>query len=305
MDHDNTQFTPFYPGWGRPIEGPDLSAAAWQSAGMNGSHSSTNSMPPRPTAQPPHPGALVARELAHEALAADRKPSSRSAVATYFRAFPSKLLSISIRITALFRAPPHALPRAPLGLAWTSFHRHRRRSVRRLPANGCGRRRHRSGRLGDIAVPEVDDTGFGPIAFCSKDRPTHPQEILENMIDYTYLREPRGMDVLKTGSLEVEGPYLRMNLSVRAATLPVLGDIVATQPSQMAGLGWNLAELTLPNSNVTIRTWGLPNPIGPWRTRLNIATACAPALSTRLPSRLRPPVAARWCPESSPPRSRA
>ncbi|MBV9024967.1 MAG: hypothetical protein JO362_14530, partial [Streptomycetaceae bacterium] len=141
-------------------------------------------------------------------------------------------------------------------------------------------------------LPEIDDTGFGPPVFCSKDMSTHPQEILENVIDYAHLRELHGMDVLKISPLEAEGPYLRMNLRVRAATLPVLGDIVANQPSQMAGLGWNLAELTLPDSGVAVRTWGLPTPTGPWQTRLNMATACAPALSTRLPSQLRAPLAA-------------
>ncbi len=141
-------------------------------------------------------------------------------------------------------------------------------------------------------LPEIDHTGFGPIVFSSKDMSTHPQEILENVIDYPHLKELHGLDVLDTGSLELEGPYLRMNLRVRAGTLPVLGDIVANQPSQMAGLGWNLAELTLPDSGLAVRTWGMPTPIGPWQTRLNMATACAPALPARVPRQLRAPLTA-------------
>jgi cholesterol 7-dehydrogenase len=123
-------------------------------------------------------------------------------------------------------------------------------------------------------LPEIDDTGFGPTVSWSKEMATHPQEVMENGFDYTHLKELHGMDVRKTGSLEVEGPYLRLHLQVCVATLPVLGDIVVDQPSQLAGLGQGMTEILLNNNGPTVRLWLLPTPIDPWQIRLSVATAC-------------------------------
>ncbi len=140
-------------------------------------------------------------------------------------------------------------------------------------------------------LPEVDDTGFGPTMSWSTELASHPQEILENMVDYTHLKELHGMDVLDTGSLDVEGPYLRLRMHVRAATVPVLGDIVVDQPLQVAGLGWALTEVALPNNAPAVRLWVLPTPIDPWRTRHHFAAAGATTLPARLPRRLLRPLA--------------
>ncbi len=136
-------------------------------------------------------------------------------------------------------------------------------------------------------LPEIDHTGFGPTMSWSKEMATHPQEVMENGFDYTHLKELHGMDVLKTGSLEVEGPYLGLHLQVCVATLPVLGDIVVDQPSQLAGLGRGLTEIVLHNNGPTVRLWLLPTPIDPWRIRLNVATACELRSPSWFPAPLR------------------
>src|SRR5205085_9813110 len=125
------------------------------------------------------------------------------------------------------------------------------------------------------ALPEIDDTGFGPTMSWRRDLATHPQEILENMVDYVHLKELHGMSVHETLPLEVEGPYLRLRMRVRAATVPVLGDIVVDQPIQLAGLGWALTEVALPHGAPAVRMWVLPTPLEPWRTRLHFAAAGA------------------------------
>jgi phenylpropionate dioxygenase-like ring-hydroxylating dioxygenase large terminal subunit len=136
-------------------------------------------------------------------------------------------------------------------------------------------------------LPEIGHTGFGPTVFSSMDLASHPQEIQENGFDFRHFRELHHMDVRRASPLEADGPYLRIDLRLRVATLPLIGDIVVDQPSRMAGLGLGLTDVAMPDHGLTVRTWVLPTPLDPWRTRLHLAAACEIRAPKLLPAPLR------------------
>lgn len=118
-------------------------------------------------------------------------------------------------------------------------------------------------------VPDTSQAGVVPTAAWSTEVRTHPQEIIENTLDYRYLPVPHQVDVQELDLPNAQGPLLH--------TRPRLGPhrIRADRTFLMAGLGYLRVELPMPSLGLVSYLWAMHTPTGPRRTRMLVATACS------------------------------
>ncbi|WP_404955270.1 aromatic ring-hydroxylating dioxygenase subunit alpha [Streptomyces sp. 147326] len=140
-------------------------------------------------------------------------------------------------------------------------------------------------------VPGTLQTGVVPTAAWSTEVRTHPQEIIENTLDYRHLPVLHQVAVRELEPPTVQGALLRMRLRLgpdRPAALK--RRIQADHSFLMAGLGHLRVELPLPSLGLVSYLWAMHTPTGPRNTRMLVATACADlhapdAASASLPRR--------------------
>jgi nitrite reductase/ring-hydroxylating ferredoxin subunit len=132
-------------------------------------------------------------------------------------------------------------------------------------------------------LPEALGGHGEPVTWWVTDVSTHPQEIIENIVDYRHLSALHGQLMTQVSAPEPDGPYLRLRLRLRPESFPRAGDPFGDQAVLLAGLGILCAELPLPRLGALFHLWSLPTPIGPWRSRLRFATACTLTGPRRLP----------------------
>ncbi|MGW2184440.1 Rieske 2Fe-2S domain-containing protein [Streptomyces sp. NPDC001719] len=149
------------------------------------------------------------------------------------------------------------------------------------------------GALPSWQIPALPDAGFTPPVHRAFELASHPQEIMENTVDYSHHIELHGFaNWEETAPPQTEGPLLHVNLRIGFGRFPLLGNIAVDQPVLLAGLGWFLVELDFPRYNFATRVWALPSPIAPWRVCFRIAVSSAVRAGTgRLSRPLPEPVA--------------
>ncbi|MFD5793360.1 aromatic ring-hydroxylating dioxygenase subunit alpha [Streptomyces diastatochromogenes] len=125
-------------------------------------------------------------------------------------------------------------------------------------------------------VPDTAQAGVVPTAAWSTEVHTHPQEIIENTLDYRHLPVLHQVTVRELDPPTAQGPLLGMRLRLGPDRPPALRNrIRADHTFLMAGLGYLRVELPLPSLGLVSYLWAMHTPTGPRRTRMLVATACA------------------------------
>ncbi|MGW1176048.1 aromatic ring-hydroxylating oxygenase subunit alpha [Kitasatospora sp. NPDC002543] len=119
--------------------------------------------------------------------------------------------------------------------------------------------------------------GVRPLAWWSGVDPTHPQEVLENSVDFRHTRVLHGLDTRETAPPEVAGPLFTVHQRT-TTRFPGLGAVGLEQPVTLVGLGMMRLAVELPQVGGTLWMWVLPTPLGPWRTRVRVAATAAVSL---------------------------
>jgi nitrite reductase/ring-hydroxylating ferredoxin subunit len=122
-------------------------------------------------------------------------------------------------------------------------------------------------------IPEVAGVDVVSTATWTMDVPTHPQEIVENTADFRHILPVHHLKASVEAPYEADGPFFRSTLGALGTGKGVFKVLGGTQNILLAGLGYVLVELNFPRVGLTARFWGLTTPIGPWETRMHIATA--------------------------------
>jgi nitrite reductase/ring-hydroxylating ferredoxin subunit len=134
--------------------------------------------------------------------------------------------------------------------------------------------------------------GFYPPICRTYELASHPQELLENLVDYDHSMTLHGLSIVQISPPVTDGPLFHVELRVgRRASL--LGELLVEHPVHLYGLGYLQLEFELPQYGLAVRNWFLPTPIAPWRTQLRIVGSCRMAGPQRLPSFLRDSVGQR------------
>ncbi|GGP33174.1 aromatic ring-hydroxylating oxygenase subunit alpha [Streptomyces melanogenes] len=124
-----------------------------------------------------------------------------------------------------------------------------------------------------------------PTSWWTRDVATHPQEVIENIVDYRHLAALHGASAREVAPPEVQGPFLRLHLSFGVERHPRAERLFAgtRQEVLLGGLGILLTRLPLPRFGLLFHLWSLPTPIGPWESRLRCAASCTVTDRRRFP----------------------
>ncbi|MFE0063129.1 Rieske 2Fe-2S domain-containing protein [Streptomyces sp. NPDC059003] len=115
---------------------------------------------------------------------------------------------------------------------------------------------------------------------------SHPQEVLENLVDYDHSMTLHGLSIQQTQPPVADGPHFHVDLRVgRRASL--LGELVVEHPVDLYGLGHLQLRFELPQYGMSVRNWFLPTPVAPWRIHLRVVGSCKVTVAKRLPPALR------------------
>ncbi|MFJ6621605.1 aromatic ring-hydroxylating dioxygenase subunit alpha [Kitasatospora sp. NPDC091335] len=118
--------------------------------------------------------------------------------------------------------------------------------------------------------------GVRPLAWWSGEVLSHPQEVMENSVDFRHVRVLHGLDTRETAPPEPDGPLLTVHQRT-TTRFPALGAVSLEQPVTLAGLGMMRVPVEFPQLGGTLWVWTLPTPVAPWRTRVRFAvTATVP-----------------------------
>nr|BFD93679.1 Rieske 2Fe-2S domain-containing protein [Kitasatospora sp. Xyl93] len=118
--------------------------------------------------------------------------------------------------------------------------------------------------------------GVRPLAWWSGEVLSHPQEVMENSVDFRHVRVLHGLDTRETAPPEPAGPLFTVHQRT-TTRFPGLGAVSLEQPVTLVGLGMMRLVAELPQLGSSLRVWVLATPVAPWRTRVRMAvTATAP-----------------------------
>ncbi|MBD0691899.1 aromatic ring-hydroxylating oxygenase subunit alpha [Streptomyces sp. CBMA123] len=112
--------------------------------------------------------------------------------------------------------------------------------------------------------------GVRPLAWWSGELLSHPQEVLENSVDFRHVSVLHGLDAQETAPPEPDGPLFTIHQRT-TTRFPGLGAVSLEQPVTLAGLGLMRLTAELPELGSTLRVWVLPTPLAPWRTLVRFA----------------------------------
>lgn len=112
--------------------------------------------------------------------------------------------------------------------------------------------------------------GVRPLAWWSGEVLSHPQEVLENSVDFRHAAVLHGLDMRETAPPEVDGPLFTVHQRT-VTRFPGLGTVQLEQPVTLAGLGMIRMVAELPELGSKLQVWVLPTPLAPWRTLVRFA----------------------------------
>ncbi|MFJ2745639.1 Rieske 2Fe-2S domain-containing protein [Streptomyces sp. NPDC087440] len=138
-------------------------------------------------------------------------------------------------------------------------------------------------------LPDLPTSGRIP-AHHATDMSGHPQDIVENVIDYGHLPVVHGIEptVLAEPVAKEQTYHLTYEL---ARPMPPLGTVINTINFTFIGLAGTHAKIQVADGLLTADAWVLVTPIGPWRVRIWYASSATigfdqlPAPWHRLPRR--------------------
>lgn len=116
--------------------------------------------------------------------------------------------------------------------------------------------------------------GVVPLAWWRGEVLSHPQEVMENSVDFRHVSVLHGLETRETAPPEVTGPLFTVHQRT-TTRFPGLGAVGLEQPVTLAGLGTMRLVAELPELGGRLRVWVLPTPVGPWRTLVRFAVACS------------------------------
>jgi nitrite reductase/ring-hydroxylating ferredoxin subunit len=107
---------------------------------------------------------------------------------------------------------------------------------------------------------------------------SHPQEILENALDYGHLLPMHHNTAEQTAAPQADGPLLRLSVHLRRR-VPLLGRFVShgTLDFTYLGLGAMYSHVDFSRYGFHVIGWMLPLPVEPWRTRFRLVATVAVA----------------------------
>lgn len=124
-------------------------------------------------------------------------------------------------------------------------------------------------------IPQLDGAGFSRAATRKLLIRSHPQEMSENSVDITHFAEVHGFEELEIiEPMHWEGPHLTSVYRVRRPSplLDRLGMPVRVEfRLHKWGLGYSLAELSLPEYGVSGRQFVFPTPLDGEQVEVNLA----------------------------------
>ncbi|MEU4845902.1 Rieske 2Fe-2S domain-containing protein [Streptomyces gilvosporeus] len=111
---------------------------------------------------------------------------------------------------------------------------------------------------------------FTPVARDTTECAGHPQEVLENIVDFghlTALHWPRVSSVRVTKSFTEEGTTSRVVLEMAVRPPGWKKPMLTSYEFTLHGLGGTEVHIHLP-AGFTVRIWFMPTPVAPWRIQL-------------------------------------
>ncbi|MFE3877180.1 aromatic ring-hydroxylating dioxygenase subunit alpha [Kitasatospora sp. NPDC059146] len=118
--------------------------------------------------------------------------------------------------------------------------------------------------------------GVRPLAWWSGELLSHPQEVMENSVDFRHVAVLHGLDTRESAPPEPDGPLFTVHQRT-TTRFPGLGAVSLDQPVTLAGLGMMRLTAELPDLGSSLLVWVLPTPLAPWRTLVRFAvTATVP-----------------------------
>ncbi|MEV7021276.1 Rieske 2Fe-2S domain-containing protein [Kitasatospora sp. NPDC093558] len=124
--------------------------------------------------------------------------------------------------------------------------------------------------------------GVVPLAWWRGDVLSHPQEVMENSVDFRHVSVLHGLDTRETAPPEIAGPLFTIHQRT-TTRFPGLGAVSLEQPVALAGLGSMRLVAELPELGSRLRVWVLPTPVAPWRTVVRFAVASSVPVPASLP----------------------
>ncbi|MFJ9697059.1 aromatic ring-hydroxylating dioxygenase subunit alpha [Kitasatospora sp. NPDC101183] len=115
-------------------------------------------------------------------------------------------------------------------------------------------------------------SGSRPLAWWTGELRSHPQEVMENSVDFRHTAVLHGLDTRETAPPEEDGPLFTVHQRT-TTRFPGLGAVSLEQPVALAGLGLMRLTAELPQLGATLRVWVMPTPVASWRTRVRFAVS--------------------------------
>ncbi|MCD9195003.1 Rieske 2Fe-2S domain-containing protein [Streptomyces albireticuli] len=129
-----------------------------------------------------------------------------------------------------------------------------------------------------------------PRAFCAVELAGHPQDVMENFVDYGHVTELHGVEHFEVVSEPAgDGPFYTMTFVARR-TLPLFPSLLPSVQEvgfRLLGLGGAVILIDVPRYRIRAAQWMLPTPIGPGRIRYWLAANVVTDSALRLPSPVR------------------
>ncbi|HKT28519.1 Rieske 2Fe-2S domain-containing protein [Dyella sp.] len=136
-------------------------------------------------------------------------------------------------------------------------------------------------------LPDFPEVGKHPLDYRKIDLAGHPQEVMENAVDYGHL--PQLHKITFMGELFPmisEGPISHMGFRI-ARYVPLLGTQIYDTTIHMMGIGGSRLILETPRLQIRTAVFALPTPIAPWRMRLTLAASVEAPEPSWLPGPIR------------------
>ncbi|MWA08351.1 Rieske 2Fe-2S domain-containing protein [Streptomyces sp. BA2] len=132
---------------------------------------------------------------------------------------------------------------------------------------------HHPSRQPQWELPPLPGIGLRPVLRAKQiELASHPQEILENALDYGHLLPVHGNLVEEITAPHSDGPFLRLSVRLRRR-IPLLGRYVGHGQLTFTyiGLGAMYSHVDFSRYGFHVIGWMLPLPVAPWRTHYRMA----------------------------------
>jgi nitrite reductase/ring-hydroxylating ferredoxin subunit len=128
------------------------------------------------------------------------------------------------------------------------------------------------GSLPSWELPVLDESHYTPLRSQSWLMSGHPQDILENSVDFGHLTELHGYSTLPHATVSTNGPLLRADATIeRPGTLFTRAGTTAKYQSFVWGLGVSYVDVHVAAQDLVLRLYVLVTPVIPGQVELWLA----------------------------------